>query len=194
MLNVLLTSIALFFGVNEAPKASFNVSTADSKVVWKATKVTGKSHTGTVNIQSGSLEFTGDELSGGTFVMDMTSIANTDMEDGKWKDKLVDHLKNDDFFSVESFPTATLKITDVKSKGNGSYSITSDVTIKGKTNSVTFDAEVASSGKNATATANITIDRSKFDVRYGSNSFFDNLGDKAINDEFTLSVSLTSTK
>lgn len=194
MLNVLFTSLALWFTTNDTPATNYTVDAAQSKVAWKATKVTGKSHTGNVNIQSGSLEFAGKELSGGTFVMDMTSISNTDMDEGKWKDKLVSHLKNDDFFSVENFPTATLTITNIKSKGNGAYSITSDVTIKGITNTVTFDAEVASSGKAATATAVITLDRSKFDVRYGSSSFFNDLGDKAINDEFTLSVSLTSKK
>lgn len=194
MFNALLTSLVLLINTEAAPKANYSVNTDESKVVWKATKVTGSSHSGTVNIKTGSLKFSGKELSGGTFVIDMTSIANTDMEDGEWKDKLVAHLKNDDFFSVDKFPTATLTITDVKSKGNGSYTVTSDVTIKGQTNSVTFDAEVASSGKNATATAVITIDRSKFNVRYGSNSFFDNLGDKAINDDFVLSISLTSSK
>jgi len=151
-----------------------------SKVIWKGYKVTG-SHEGTIAIQSGTLKFKGDVLVGGEFVIDMTSITNADLQ-GEYKDKLEGHLKSDDFFGVEKFPTATLVFKNVEVAGKNSYKVTGDLTIKGKTNPVTFDFSVYGSKANAT----LKIDRSKYDVKYGSSSFFDNLKDKVIYDEFDL--------
>lgn len=151
-----------------------------SKVIWKGYKVTG-SHEGTIAIQSGTLKFEADALVGGEFVIDMTSINNSDLQ-GESKDKLEGHLKSDDFFGVEKFPTATLVFKNVEVAGKNSYKVTGDLTIKGKTNPVTFDFSVYGNKANAT----IKIDRSKYDVKYGSSSFFDNLKDKVIYDEFDL--------
>lgn len=151
-----------------------------SKVTWKGYKVTG-SHVGTIAIQSGTLKFDADVLVGGEFVIDMTSITNADLQ-GEYKDKLEGHLKSDDFFGVEKFPTATLVFKNVEVAGKNSYKVTGDLTIKGKTNPVTFDISVYGSKANAT----LKIDRSKYDVKYGSSSFFDNLKDKVIYDEFDL--------
>ncbi len=151
-----------------------------SKVIWKGYKVTG-SHEGTIAIQSGTLKFEADVLVGGEFVIDMTSITNADLQ-GEYKDKLEGHLKSDDFFGVEKFPTATLVFKNVEVAGKNSYKVTGDLTIKGKTNPVTFDFSVYGSKANAT----LKIDRSKYDVKYGSSSFFDNLKDKVIYDEFDL--------
>jgi polyisoprenoid-binding protein YceI len=151
-----------------------------SKVTWKGYKVTG-SHEGTIAIQSGTLKFEADVLVGGEFVIDMTSITNADLE-GEYKDKLEGHLKSDDFFGVEKFPIATLVFKNVEVAGKNSYKVTGDLTIKGKTNPVIFDFSVYGSKANAT----LKIDRSKYDVKYGSSSFFDNLKDKVIYDEFDL--------
>lgn len=151
-----------------------------SKVIWKGYKVTG-SHEGTIAIQSGTLKFEADALVGGEFVIDMTSINNSDLQ-GESKDKLEGHLKSDDFFGVEKFPTATLIFKNVEVAGKNSYKVTGDLTIKGKTNPVTFDFSVYGNKANAT----LKIDRSKYDVKYGSSSFFDNLKDKVIYDEFDL--------
>ena len=192
MLNVLLLTIGLTLGPVES-NSTYKANVEESSVVWTATKVVSGGHSGTVNISEGSLEIDGSKLTGGSFVIDMTSINNTDQE-GEWKGKLEGHLKSDDFFAVETYKTATLTITEVKSTAKDKYSVTGDLTIKGKTESITFSADVNVKGGKATATAKITVDRSKFDVRYGSNSFFDNLGDKAISDEFTLDVSLVASK
>lgn len=100
--------------------------------------------------------------------------------------KLEGHLKSDDFFGVEKFPTATLIFTDVKVKGKNSYNITGDLTIKGKTNPVTFEISIYGSK----ATTSLKIDRTKYGVKYGSTSFFDGLKDKAIYDEFDLVADL----
>lgn len=160
------------------------IKTEKSKVVWKGYKVTG-SHKGTIAIKAGHLNFNDDKLIGGAFTIDMSTIINTDLE-GEYKGKLEGHLKSDDFFGVEKFPTATLIFTKVKATGKNSYEVTGDLTIKGKTNSVTFDVSIYGNKANAS----LKIDRSKFDVKYGSASFFEGLKDKAIYDEFDLVADL----
>jgi polyisoprenoid-binding protein YceI len=156
-----------------------------STVIWTGKKVGGK-HNGTINVKSGELSFdVAGNLIGGEFELDMNSILCTDLSGSK-AEKLVGHLKSDDFFGVDKHPTSSLKITDVSAKGNDIYQITSDITIKGTTKQITFEANV----NEDTATAQITIDRSEFNVRYGSGSFFKSLGNKAIKDKFTLDVEL----
>lgn len=160
------------------------IKTEKSSVVWKGYKVTG-SHVGAISIESGNLVFDGDKLTGGEFVIDMNSITVTDLT-GEYKGKLEGHLKSDDFFGVGTYPTAKLIFKKVKSNGKNAYKVTGDLTIKGKTNSITFDLSIYGSKANAA----LKIDRSKYDVRYGSTSFFDDLKDKAIYDEFDLTADL----
>lgn len=174
------------------------VDTKASKMEWFATKVTGK-HNGTVLLRSGSIEATGGRLTGGAFVVDMTSIKNDDLKDADYNAKLVGHLKSDDFFSVEKHPTATFKITSVApvkdvEAGKPNYTVNGDLTIKGITNRISFPATVTMSGGQVTALGTITVDRAKFDVKYGSNSFFDNLGDKAISNDILINVSVVAKK
>ena len=179
---VLIAFTTFSFTTKNEEKKEINVET--SKVVWKGYKVTG-SHEGTITIKSGHLNFNEDRLTGGAFVIDMLSITNTDLE-GEYKGKLEGHLKSDDFFGVEKYPTASLIFTKVKPTGKNAYLVTGDLTIKGKTETVTFNLSVYGSKANAS----LKIDRSKFDVRYGSTSFFDGLKDKAIYDEFDLVADL----
>lgn len=160
------------------------IKTDKSKVVWKGYKVTG-SHDGTIAIKSGALEFDGEKLTGGEFVIDMTSIIVTDLE-GEYKGKLEDHLKSDDFFSVATHQTASLVFTDVKASGKNAYSVTGDLTIKGKTHPVSFSMSIYGTK----STASLKIDRTKYGIEYKSGSFFDNLKDKAIYDEFDLVADL----
>lgn len=155
-----------------------------SEVTWTGKKVTGEHH-GTINFKEGYLNVEGDEILGGEFVIDMSSINVTDLE-GEYKQKLEGHLKSDDFFGVENHPTSKLVITNAAKKSGNTYGIVGDLTIKGKTRPVTFD--MVYDGNQASA--KLTIDRSKYDVRYGSGSFFDNLGDKTIYDDFDLNVKL----
>ncbi|MGJ5643382.1 YceI family protein [Formosa sp. S-31] len=159
------------------------VDVKESTITWVGHKVTGE-HNGTISLKEGALSFSGKTLVGGDFTMDMTSINTKDLE-GEWKDKLDGHLKADDFFGVEKYPTATLKFTKVEGSG-ADYTVTGDLTIKGITKPITFKMHVA----DGTATAALKIDRTKYDIKYGSASFFDNLQDKAIYDEFDLNVSL----
>jgi len=155
-----------------------------SSVIWKGYKVTG-SHQGTISIKSGYLTFEKDKFSGGEFMIDMNSLTNTDME-GEYKEKLEGHLKSNDFFGVEKFPSAKLIIKKTKSTGKNSYEASGDLTIKGITNPITFNVSVYGSKANAS----LKIDRSKYNVKYGSTSFFEGLKDKAIYDEFDLIVDL----
>ena len=109
--------------------------------------------------------------------------------------KLVGHLKSDDFFGVEKHPTASLQVTKVISRGKvGSYKIIGDLTIKGTTKEIKFNTVVDNTTGVPVASADLTIDRSDFGIRYGSGSFFDDLGDKTIYDEFDLSLKLVGTK
>lgn len=156
----------------------------NSKVVWKGYKVTG-SHEGTINLKSGFLTFNEGNLNGGEFVMNMNSLITTDLE-GEYKSKLEGHLKSDDFFGVEKNPTAALIFTKVEQNGKNAYKVTGDLTIKGITKQIVFDFSVYGNK----ATTSLKIDRTKYDVRYGSTSFFDNLKDKAIYDEFDLIADL----
>ncbi|MFD2892703.1 YceI family protein [Flavobacterium chuncheonense] len=160
------------------------VNTTESKVEWVGKKVTGQ-HSGTISLAEGALVFKGKKLAGGTFTVDMTSINTTDLQ-GEMKGKLDGHLKSDDFFGVEKFPTANLVFKTLTNKGNDVYTVNADLTIKGKTNPISFDMKVNGS----TATTKLMVDRAKYDIRYGSGSFFDNLGDKTIYDEFELDVTL----
>lgn len=194
MLNSIISSLILLLAAPTADdvKAVYKVNTAESKVIWTGEKVAGK-HTGTINLTQGDLQFDGDKLTGGSFTIDMNSIVDTDLT-GEWKEKLEGHLKSDDFFGVATYPTSTFKITSLKSTGANKYEVTGDITIKGTTEKITFPATLSVSGNKVTATSKITIDRSKFNVKYGSKSFFDDLGDKVIYDEFVLDVTLIATK
>lgn len=160
------------------------VKAGESQVSWKGYKVTGQ-HEGTIALTEGSLSFADQVLTGGSFTVDMTSLVATDL-DGEMKGKLEGHLKSDDFFGTETHPTAQLVITQVGVDAAGGYQVTGDLTIKGITQPVSFPMTVAAN----TATASLKIDRTLYDIRYGSNNFFENLGDKAINNEFDLEVTL----
>ncbi len=183
IISILFSSIS--YAITITPKNDKEINTKNSTVLWKGNKVTG-SHEGVIKIKSGLLKFNKEELIGGEFEIDMNSLVCTDLS-GEYKGKLEGHLKSDDFFSVTKFPTATLKIKKViKQKGN-IYECTADITIKGKTEVVQFNTTL---NKNS-ATAKIKIDRTKFDVKYGSGSFFDGLGDNMIYDEFDLNINLS---
>lgn len=188
-------SILLFAGVLFAfsTTTSVKVDTEASTVNWKGYKVTG-SHTGTIGVKDGQLDFTDGVLTGGSFAIDMSSIAVTDLQ-GEYAGKLEGHLKSEDFFGVEKFPTATYNITKVVSRGTpGDYRITGELTIKENTETVRFNANVVEKDGAYVATTGFKLDRSDFNVRFGSGSFFDNLGDKTIYDEFDLEVKLVTKK
>ncbi|XCF05002.1 YceI family protein [Tamlana crocina] len=170
-----------FTGIDVEKK---EVKISESKVVWKGYKVTG-SHEGTIDVKSGTLSFDGDKLVGGEFVIDMNTINTTDLE-GEYKGKLDGHLKADDFFGVANHPTASLVFKNVKASGKNAYDVAADLTIKDITHPINFTISIYGNK----ATASVKVDRTKYDIRYGSSSFFDGLKDKAIYDEFDLVADL----
>jgi polyisoprenoid-binding protein YceI len=180
---VLAFIIMLISGGMFAQKNEVNIS--KSSVEWLGKKIGGQ-HEGNIQLKSGYFELKNDKIVAGNIIIDMTTITNTDQEDQEYNQKLVGHLKSDDFFGVGKYPTAKFVVTNSSKFKNGKATVTGDITIKGKTEPISF--EIVKAGKEYSA--KIDVDRSEFDVRYGSNSFFDNLGDKVIDDIFTLNIKL----
>ena len=156
----------------------------ESQIAWKGFKVTG-SHEGNISLKSGRLEFNHGNLVGGSFVMDMQSIVCTDLT-GDSKDQLEGHLKSSDFFGTETHPTSSLTFQTVSRINDTSYNVKAEVTIKGKTEKVEFTTTINANKASGT----LKIDRTKFDIKYGSGSFFDGLGDNMIYDEFELTMNI----
>ena len=169
------------------------VNTSNSTVKWKGSKVTS-SHEGNIKLSSGKLILEHGKLVGGEFEIDMTTIVNTDIEDKEYRQKLEGHLKNEDFFNVNEYKTASLMITTVKLIEESSYELQADLTIKGITHEIKFNADVKIKGTAFLAIAKIKIDRTKWDIKYNSGSFFDGLGDYLILDEIEFDVFLLSEK
>ena len=185
MKNLKTIAIALLVTVSTIASAQVKkVDAAKSTITWIGKKVTGQ-HNGTIGLKEGSLIFNGKKLTGGSFVVDMTTLTSTDLT-GDYQMKLNGHLKSEDFFGTEKFTTSKLVFKKIADKGKGVYYVTADLTIKETTAQINFDITVK--GTNATTT--LKIDRTKYGIKYGSGSFFENLGDKAISDEFELTVNL----
>lgn len=176
------------FAKKPAPVA---VDAAKSTINWNAKKVTGE-HSGTIKISKGEVSVDKGKLVGGSFDIDMASIVCTDLTDAGYNGKLIGHLKSDDFFSVAKHGTANLTVTKAVAKGGNSYELTGDLTIKGIKQAITFPATF--DAKAGTGTATVKVDRTKYDIKYGSKSFFASIGDKAIDDEFTLTVNIVAGK
>src|SRR6187402_2908472 len=175
--------IAVLFSFNGISQ-TYKIDVSKSIIKWEGKKITGE-HEGTVNFKDGYLVFKNKKLTGGSFTADMKTLSNTD-QTGESKTKLEGHLRSEDFFSIDKNPTSTLVFKSIASKGNNSYLINADLTIKGITNSIQFDLVVTPHK----ATAEFEINRTKYDIKYGSGSYFDDLGDKTIYDDFELNVLL----
>ena len=165
----------------------YNIETAQSLITWTGREVSTSSHYGTLDFVSGNFEISNGAIVNGEFIVDMTSINNQDMQ-GDSKARLEGHLKSDDFFSVESYPTATILINSSELISDGKWNVSADLSIKGFTHPVNFEMISSEDGWSA----NLVFDRSKYDVRFRSGSFFENLGDKLIYDDIELSVNLTT--
>ena len=170
--------------VNAVAQTKLTADTEKTKLLWLGEKVSGQ-HTGTINLKSGSLNYQDNKIVSGEFFIDMASL-----KDSESNDRLEGHLKSEDFFGVEKFPTAKLVLTGSTSFEKGTAVVSGTLTIKGVTNPIEFKATTQKKDDGTWFFANITIDRTKYNIRYGSGSFFDNLGDKVIYDEFKLKVSL----
>jgi polyisoprenoid-binding protein YceI len=177
-----------------AAVATYKLQPQLSTLGWEGKAVT-HGHNGTIQFTSGDLEVRNNMVVGGTAVVDMKTIKATDITDADNHAKFVGHMSSGDFFDAPAFPTSTFKITSVTPIAGAAAdadnaTITGDMTIKGVTQKVSFPAKVGVKNGVAAATGKVTIDRTKFGLKYGSKSFFDSIGDKAINDEFTLAFNV----
>ncbi len=176
---------------------NFTVDSQSSSVLWEGAKP-GKNHKGTVRIKGGELQTKDGELLGGSFEIDMATIANIDIEVESMRKKLEGHLKSADFFDVAKFPTASFEITKIdkvagkpEGRAGATHNVTGNFTMKGVTKSITFGTRILIAGGMLKAKSErFTIDRTDWNVRYGSGKFFDNLKDQAIDDEIGLTISL----
>ena len=173
----LLVALAPFFG------HAAEIDASNSTFTWKATKVTG-GHEGNIFTKNGKIEVKDGQIQAGKVTMDMTTFTVTDIQ-GKWANKLLNHLKSDDFFDVAKFPEASLEFGKVE---NGL--VKGRLTIKGKTNPVEFRIKNVDGKYLGT----MRFDRTKFDMIYKSGNFFKDIGDKAIHDEVILSFAVALSK
>ena len=156
----LLLAVFALLVVGALNAQSFKANVEKSEIKWLGKKVTGQ-HTGHIKLTDGMLTFKDNKIVSGTFNIDMKSITDDDLTDAGYNQKLVGHLKSDDFFGVEKFPLATLVLMESAAFVNNSVEVNGKLTIKGITNPLSFTAT-----KNGnTYSASIAIDRSKYDVR-----------------------------
>ena len=158
--------------------------TAQTRIAWLGEKVTGQ-HVGTIKLLTGWLNWSDNKIKSGEFSIDMTSLKVSEANE-----RLEGHLRSDDFFGVAKFPVSKLIISGSTPFDKGTGVVTGTLTIKGITNPIEFKAVSQKKDDGIWFYANIIVDRTKYDIKYGSGNFFDNLGDKTIFDEFKLKVSL----
>ena len=192
MKNYILSLFILIFATSLwAGETVFSLDVENSTIEWSAKKVTGE-HNGTLSFKSASVTLDGESVKAGQFEIDMNSIVNLDIKKEAMKERLIGHLKSDDFFSVEKFPVGKFEIDSVTpGEGESQFLLTGKLTLKGITNGISFPARIHKSESSYHATAEISIDRTLWDIRYGSGKFFSDLGDKMIHDEFTVKLDLT---
>lgn len=169
------------------------VDTQASSIHWVGTKP-GGSHHGTIGIKEGSLAINGTDVASGSFIIDMNAIVDEDLTDQKMNEMLVNHLKSADFFDVEKYPTSSFAITKVEAvAGNDSitHRISGNLKMKDVDKNITFDAKITKEGDAYKAvTVPFTIDRTQWNVQYGSKSIFADLKDKFIDDNIELQITI----
>ena len=161
------------------------LDTSLSKLKWTGTEITSKTHYGSLIFKSGTITMKNNKPVKGEFVVDMTTLKNEDVPEA-YRGRLEGHLKSDDFFSVDKFPEAVLKINSSSFLNSEKYNLEGDLTVKGMTHPISLSITTM---KNKWI-ANLTFDRSKYDVRFRSGTFFENLGDKLIYDDIIIESEL----
>lgn len=169
----------------------YSVNQMKSNVKWEGKKITGK-HFGTIKFRSGALTVTENKIVGGELVIDMETIVIDDVTDEGMNQRFITHMKSADFFSVDKFNTSKMTIKKVVAKGGATHHFIADLTIKDITKEVAFDAEVAFIKNKLVATGLLSVDRTDYNIRYGSGRFFSDLGNRMIYDMFTLNFKLVA--
>jgi polyisoprenoid-binding protein YceI len=172
---------------------TYTVDTTATKIEWVGKKVTGE-HRGTIAVKSGTIVMKGEEIASGDILVDMKSMANTDITDKETNGKFIGHMTSPDFFDTAKYPEAKLVIKSSKKTAKG-LEVTGDLTMIGQTHPITFIAtDLKKTDTTVSAKSTLNVDRTKHGLKYGSGQFFKGLGDKMINDEFTLNITLQAKK
>ncbi len=175
-------------------KGNYKLDISKSTLSWIGKEITTKTHTGTIDIKSGKIRVEENKSVSGEVLLSMITLNVTDLE-GKSKEYLEGHLKSEDFFGVNDFPEAKLTFkSNNLSKDQNRLSFDGELTIKSITEKVTFDAVLKKENPFLEADAGLTFDRTKFNVRYRSGSFFDDLGDKLILDDIKVNMNIIAEK
>ncbi|MCR4314489.1 MAG: YceI family protein [Candidatus Uhrbacteria bacterium] len=172
---------------------SYTLNVQESSIAWNAQKRVGAKHNGTIQAQEGAFIVEQGQIIGGTMVADMTTIVDLDLTDEKFNTMLVTHLKSEDFFSVEIYPTSTFAISEIallEGVEGATHRVTGSMIIKGIENEISFPAVLTLTEAGLQVTGTVTLDRTLWDVRFGSDKFFDNLGDGLIEDEFKMTFDM----
>ncbi len=186
-INLLILFIGLL-QVSFAQKSNLKIAVKSSSINWEGKKIVG-GHVGTIAIKDGQLTVENNKIVGGEFTIDMPSMVCTDAA------KLTAHLKNEDFFDVNKYPTAKFVITKVDNS-KAKPELTGNLTIKDKTKSISFPISISNQSANGleAEAIDVKVNRLDFDIRYGSSSFFADLGNRAIADEFILNIKIKAIK
>lgn len=172
---------------------TFNVDQSKSKIVYVGKKVTGQ-HTGTITLKSGKISLKDGVIVGGEFIGDMNSLTSTDITDPEYNTKYVTHMKSSDFFDTQKYPETKVVIKGSKKIDNG-LEVKADLTLLGITKAISFLVkDIKVSNNSFSGKSNLTLNRTKWGLKYGSSSFIKGLGDKAINDDFNLTVEILANK
>lgn len=181
-------------GSRELSDGAYTLDTERSIMRWagRKTLIPGYEDTGTIGFSSGAVVVESGAVASGEFVVDMTTIEAVSVSNNTPRERLTGHLKSVDFFDVENHPTARFTITSVAEADGeeATHTVTGDLTVKGITHEVSFPATILQTGEALNAVGSVSVNRADFDVRYGSDTFFDNLGDNVIDDVFTLEFDL----
>jgi len=170
----------------------YHLDPVSSQVAWEGRRI-GGDHDGTIGIERGEFYVFEEEILGGEVVMDMHQIKVLDIENPESNARLQAHLESDDFFAVEEHPEAYFEIVGVEPIADdidATHRVFGNMTIRGITHGIAFDATIDIQAGQLTAVANFDLDRTQWNVRYGSGRFFDDLGDRAISDYFGLELNL----
>ena len=164
----------------------YNIENETSYITWTGREVSTSFHYGTIDLTSGQFELSEGLITSGEFVVDMTTIKNQDLPSEFAQDRLETHLKSDDFFSVEAYPTAKISISQSEKISDGKWLVLGNLTIKDFTHPIEFEMINSIEGWNAT----LVFDRSLYEVKFRSGTFFEMLGDKMIYDDIELEINL----
>lgn len=174
---------------------TYKLDTQASQIHWKGSKAIGSSHEGNINFKSGEIVMSEKNVKSAHFNVDMNTLTNKDLAGSpEYQTKLVNHLKSEDFFNVSKHSESSFKLTSATKKSDTEYMVKGTLTMIGKTQPIEFPATVNIADDQLTAKANIKVDRTRWDLKYGSGKFFKNLGDKMINDEFELTFDIVAKK